>query len=153
MFLKSEKKSMWWHRNTPAPMCIWTCKMAKMSIILYFVFTCFIIWLVFSFFFLYSVSTQPNITALCWPQTVCKTGSITTHGHSCTSGQGRQTLMHPNVHPRPCTHMYANTDVHGSSSATPGCRNRILENLEDHIWYGTWIVNESVWAQHCISVH
>lgn len=98
------------------------------------------------YFFVSSNSTQPNVTALGWPQTVCKTGSITTFSHSCTSGQDGQT--HAKSHK--CAFMHSYTHTHTDTQAFicfTGMLQQDIRVLEDQVWYVTWMVNEFVKSQ------
>ena len=133
---------MWWPRYTPVTMCVWT----------FFVFyltrpICKIC--LPSFSFLAAVSTQRSFSAICWPQTVCKTGSITTHSHSCTSGQGRQT--HANAPKCASKYLHKHTCMYESSSASAGCRNRILEPLKIISDMGhEWLISLSEHHTACV---
>lgn len=94
------------------------------------------------YFFVNSDSIQPNVTALGWPQTVCKTGSITTFSHSCTSGQDGQT--HAKSPKCAFIHTHKHTRTHKHLSASLGCCNRILESLKikSDMWH-EWLMSLS----------
>lgn len=102
----------------------------------------------------FSVSTQPSNTALCWPQTVCKTGSITTRSHSCTSGQSWQTHANAPKCAFMRTHTLAQKHTHTQKFIRfAGMSQQDIRALEDHIWYGTCMVNGPSREQNCICVH
>lgn len=64
----------------------------------------------------------------------------------------KHTLMRPNMHPRTCTHIRTTTHALKFIRFTRMSQQDIRA-LEDHIWYGMWMVNEPIRAQHCICVH
>lgn len=92
---------------------------------------------------------------LFWPPAVYKTGCITTHSRSCTSGQGRET--HANA-PKTCIHALVQTHLTENTRAWEfvdftRMLQQDIKTLEDHIWYETWIANEPIRAQHRICAH
>lgn len=103
----------------------------------------------------YQASSQANITSLSGSPAVCKTGCITTHRHSCTSGQGARanapkcasTHLHTHVHTFNWKHTWVQV-AHFTRML-----QQDIKTLGDHIWYGKWITNEYIRAQCRIWAH